>query len=645
MTQLSLSSLNDTVELQGTLERVVFHNEENGYTVFRVRPEGKDEVDLVTVVGHMGSPQAGASLRIKGRWVNNARFGRQVQMDSFESLLPATAEGIKLYLASGLIKGIGKSIAARIVKAFGEDTLRIFDEEPQRLLEISGITQKKLVTIVECWTEHQGVRNLVQFLQPHDIGASFAVRIYKHYGPQALSIVQENPYRLAMDIRGIGFLTADALAAKLGFESEHPLRIQAGTLYTLMKQIDDGHVYYPRRALVEQTCSQLGIAEEFVEEAVDCLAREERVVLEELDDEIGVYLTRFHHYESKIAYYLRRILASPKSVRFPKADEVVEKVVSRLGITLAEEQLEAVRTSATSKVMVLTGGPGTGKTTILNAIIQVFAENKAKILLAAPTGRAAKRMSEAIGREARTIHRLLEYTPKDDGFARNEDNPLACGLLVVDEASMMDTMLAYHLLKAAPLGATIVFVGDVHQLPSVGPGNVLGDLIASGAMPVVELVEVFRQAAESEIVCNAHLINRGEPQRIVFPISISCGRTIPIARRTSSWIWSRTTSPAVSSLILSMKSRCFRPCTRAPWARRTSTCGFSRRSIPKGRPCSAESGSTGSVTRSCRSVTTMRKMCTTAISGGFPVWTYRKNALLSGMMTVMSGTIGKNSTK
>ncbi|WP_431639298.1 RecD-like DNA helicase YrrC [Bilophila wadsworthia] len=514
MTQLSLSSLDDTVELQGTLERVVFHNEENGYTVFRVRPEGKDEVDLVTVVGHMGSPQAGASLRIKGRWVNNARFGRQVQMDSFESLLPATAEGIKLYLASGLIKGIGKSIAARIVKAFGEDTLRIFDEEPQRLLEISGITQKKLVTIVECWTEHQGVRNLVQFLQPHDIGASFAVRIYKHYGPQALSIVQENPYRLAMDIRGIGFLTADALAAKLGFESEHPLRIQAGTLYTLMKQIDDGHVYYPRRALVEQTCSQLGIAEEFVEEAVDCLAREERVVLEELDDEIGVYLTRFYHYESKIAYYLRRILASPKSVRFPKADEVVEKVVSRLGITLAEEQLEAVRTSATSKVMVLTGGPGTGKTTILNAIIQVFAENKAKILLAAPTGRAAKRMSEAIGREARTIHRLLEYTPKDDGFARNEDNPLACGLLVVDEASMMDTMLAYHLLKAAPLGATIVFVGDVHQLPSVGPGNVLGDLIASGAMPVVELVEVFRQAAESEIVCNAHLINRGELPRL-----------------------------------------------------------------------------------------------------------------------------------
>ena len=508
MTQLSLSSLNDTVELQGTLERVVFHNEENGYTVFRVRPEGKDEVDLVTVVGHMGSPQAGASLRIKGRWVNNARFGRQVQMDSFESLLPATAEGIKLYLASGLIKGIGKSIAARIVKAFGEDTLRIFDEEPQRLLEISGITQKKLVTIVECWTEHQGVRNLVQFLQPHDIGASFAVRIYKHYGPQALSIVQENPYRLAMDIRGIGFLTADALAAKLGFESEHPLRIQAGTLYTLMKQIDDGHVYYPRRALVEQTCSQLGIAEEFVEEAVDCLAREERVVLEELDDEIGVYLTRFHHYESKIAYYLRRILASPKSVRFPKADEVVEKVVSRLGITLAEEQLEAVRTSATSKVMVLTGGPGTGKTTTTQGIIAALKKAGLRVLLAAPTGRAAKRMSEATGMEAKTIHRLLEYNPQD-GYKRNDENPLEGDALIVDECSMIDILLMNNLLKAVPVGMRLVFVGDIDQLPSVGAGNVLRDIIDSQRIPVVRLVRIFRQAQKSRIVMNAHAINQG----------------------------------------------------------------------------------------------------------------------------------------
>ena len=514
MRQLPLTPQGDTVEVCGTLERVVFHNDDNGYTVFRLRPEGKDEVDLVTVVGFMGSPQAGSSLRVHGRWSNNPKFGRQIQMDGFESMLPATTEGIKMYLASGLIKGIGKRMAERIVKKFGEDTLRIFDEEPQRLLEISGITTRKLDQILDCWEEHQGVRALVQFLQPHDIGASFAVRIYKYYGPQALAVVRENPYRLAMDIRGIGFLTADGLAKKLGFEEDHPLRIQAGTLYTLLKLVDDGHVYYPREALVQLTCNQLGTADHLVEEALDVLEREERIVQEDLDGDIGIYLSRYHHYESRMAFYLRRILASPKSVRFPDADTLVEKVVSRLKMTLAEEQLQAVRTATSSKVMILTGGPGTGKTTILNAIIQVFAENKAKILLAAPTGRAAKRMSEASGREARTIHRLLEYNPKEDGFARNEDNPLACGLLVVDEASMMDTMLAYHLLKAAPLGATIIFVGDVHQLPSVGPGNVLGDMIASGAMPVVELVEVFRQAAESEIICNAHLINHGEIPRL-----------------------------------------------------------------------------------------------------------------------------------
>ncbi len=513
MSQLKLpgtAPATDRVTVRGTLERVVFHNEENGYTVFRLRPEGRDDVDATAVVGYMASPQVGALLQVSGRWVNNPRFGRQIQMDAFESVLPATEEGIRLYLSSGLIKGIGKRIAERIVTAFGTDTLRIFDEEPERLLSVQGISPKKLAQIRECWQEHQGIRELVQFLQPHGIGIAFAVRIYKQYGARSLAIVRENPYRLAMDVHGVGFVTADALAVKLGFEKDHPLRAQAGTLYMLLQQVEDGHVYFPRKDLVELTSSKLDIAPDLVQAAVDQLVLEERAVLEDLDGEEGVYLTRFHHYESKIAFYLQRILRSPKAVRFSNVDAAVERVVARLGIDLAEEQLKAVRTAATAKMMVLTGGPGTGKTTILNAIIQVFAENKAKILLAAPTGRAAKRMSEASGREARTIHRLLEYSPKEDGFARNEDNPLACGLLVVDEASMMDTMLAYHLLKAAPLGATVIFVGDIHQLPSVGPGNVLGDLIASGAMPVVELVEVFRQAAESEIICNAHCINRGE---------------------------------------------------------------------------------------------------------------------------------------
>lgn len=518
MTQLKLSGsapATDHVSVRGILERIVFHNEENGYTVFRLRPEGRDAVDAVTVVGYMASPQIGMLVRVAGRWVNNPRFGRQIQMETFESVLPATEEGIRFYLSSGLIKGIGKRIAERIVKAFGADTLRIFDEEPERLLSIQGISPKKLARIRECWQEHQGIRELVQFLQPHGVGVAFAVRIYRQYGARALAIVRENPYRLAMDVQGIGFVTADALAVKLGFAKDHPLRAQAGMLYMLLKQVEDGHVYVPRAALVELAGAQLDIAPDLAQQAVEQLVLEERVVLEDLDGEEGVYLSRFHHYESKIAFYLQRILRSPKSVRFSNPDAAVERVVSGLGITLAEEQVKAVRTAATAKMMVLTGGPGTGKTTILNAIIQVFAENRAKILLAAPTGRAAKRMSEASGREARTIHRLLEYSPKEDGFARNEDNPLACGLLVVDEASMMDTMLAYHLLKAAPLGATVIFVGDTHQLPSVGPGNVLGDLIASGAMPVVELVEVFRQAAESEIICNAHRINRGEIPNLV----------------------------------------------------------------------------------------------------------------------------------
>ncbi len=505
----------ETVSVRGTLERVVFHNAENGYTVFRLRPEGKNENDIVTVVGHMVSPQSGAFVMVYGMFVNNPKFGRQFKMERCETVLPSSVDGIRMYLSSGLIKGIGKGLATRIVDKFGEQTLNILDTDPQQLLKVSGISLAKLETIQTCWEEHQGIRELMLFLQPHDIGVAYAVRMYRHYGAQALSIVRDNPYRLAMDIRGIGFLTADALASKLGFEKDNALRAQAGTLYTLLRLVDDGHVYYPREGLILKTTEQLDIRADLVEEAITQLEHEERIVLEDLNGETGVYISRFHHCEAKLAHYLKRILHSPKSVRFSDNDDdilpqVVKEVVEKMPMALAPEQLEAVKTAAKAKMMILTGGPGTGKTTILKAIIDVFAARKAKILLAAPTGRAAKRMSETCRREARTIHRLLEYSPKEDGFARNEDNPLTCGLLVVDEASMMDVLLAYHLLKATPLGATVLFVGDVHQLPSVGPGNVLRDFITSGAMPVVELVDVFRQAASSAIVCNAHMINKGE---------------------------------------------------------------------------------------------------------------------------------------
>ncbi len=509
-TQSSQPSLShNDISLKGVVERVVFHNTENGYTVFRLRPEGNTNLDNVSVVGYLSNPQPGSFIRIHGQWMMSARFGKQFQMHICEECLPASIEGIKRYLSSGLIKGIGKKIAESIVTAFGEDTFHTLEHDPNKLLNIKGITQKKLDQILDCWKEHQSTRELMLFLQQHEISAAYAIKIYRYYGQNALNIVKENPYRLAMDIHGIGFLSADALATKIGFDTTHALRIQAGTLYTLLKLVDEGHVYYPQDALMSLTSDILNVSIDLVEIAIEQLVQEERVVCEKFSDHVGVYLSRYHHYESKIAFYLQRILRSPKSVQFVNSDETIQDVVKKLHISLAPEQLEAIKMATSSKVFILTGGPGTGKTTILHAIIKVFKEHKAKILLAAPTGRAAKRMSETIGIEAKTIHRLLEYQPQEDGFARNEDMPLACGLLVVDEASMMDVMLAYHLFKAVPLGATIIFVGDIHQLPSVGPGNVLKDFIFSKAVPVIELVEVFRQAAESQIVCNAHMINHG----------------------------------------------------------------------------------------------------------------------------------------
>lgn len=541
----------DAVELSGTVERIVFHNEENGFTVLRLMPDGdaadgaptpggrpgrptpRGGRDPVACVGHMTMPRAGTRLRVRGRWITNPRFGRQVEFSETEELLPGTEEGIRLYLASGLIKGVGEEMAGRIVAKFGTDAIRVLDEEPQRLLAVRGLGPKSLERIRESWAKHRGVRDLLLFLQPHGITPALGIRIHRAYGEHALEIVRENPYRLAMDIRGIGFITADAIAAKLGFAPDSPLRVEAAALYALQKATEEGNVYLPQGRLVEEVGTQVGAPPEAVLDALDALERDERLVREDFSeddaqtpdaagalpadetdaaegDAIGVYLGRYHHCEARTAYYLHRLLHSPKAMRFPEPAALAAEVAAALPIELAPEQLAAVTAAARSKVLVITGGPGTGKTTIINAIIRLFETARARILLAAPTGRAAKRMAETSGREARTIHRLLEYSPREDGFARNEDNPLACGLLVVDEASMMDCLLFYHLLKAVPLGATLVLVGDVHQLPSVGPGNVLGDVIASRAAPVVELTEIFRQSAESEIICNAHSINRGE---------------------------------------------------------------------------------------------------------------------------------------
>ncbi|MEZ0574911.1 SF1B family DNA helicase RecD2 [Halodesulfovibrio aestuarii] len=498
----------NAASLDGMLERIVFHNEENGYSVLRFKTTAGDNY---TVVGNMADPQVGSSLKLTGEWVDNAKFGRQFKMLTYETSLPAGLVGIRHYLASGLIKGVGPKTAERIVEAFGEDTFAILDNEPERLAAVKGIGKRTAKGIQEAWSEHRGIRDLIMFLQPHGVSTAYAVRIYKFYGKHALSVVQENPYRLAMDINGIGFVTADTIAQKIGFDVDSPLRAEAGTLYMLTKTSDEGHVYFPFDALVTKTSDTLNIRADLVEGAIDTLEREERVIVEELSNgQVAVYRSRYHAYESGISTYIKKIIGSPKTVLIKNPNEIVEEVVKNLGIDLAEEQLEAVHTAVRTKMMVLTGGPGTGKTTITKAIVQAYKKLKAKILLCAPTGRAAKRMFETIGVEAKTIHRLLEYSPREDGFQRNENNPLACSLIVIDESSMMDTMLMFHLLKAIPLGATVIFVGDVHQLPSVGPGNVLKDVISSGVVDVVELHEVFRQAQESDIITNAHKINAGE---------------------------------------------------------------------------------------------------------------------------------------
>ncbi len=498
----------EPMEICGAVERVVFHNAENGFSILRLMPDGAK--DAVTIVGRIPSPGAGSRLKVRGEWVENPRFGRQFKVESHEEIMPSGVDSIRLYLSSGLIKGVGPSMAAKIVKKFGEDTIRVLDEEPDLLLSIPGIGVKNFTRIKETWGEHRGIRELMLFLQPHGVSPAYAVRVYRHYGRDALGLVRENPYRMAMDVHGIGFASADAVATQLGFAADSPLRAEAALLYSLLRLCDEGHVYVPKDKLFSSAASLVGLDDELCEEGLAGLLRDERVVLEEQDGEEAVYPRRLYFYETKTSFYLKRILNSPRSVSFNNADAIIAEVLAGLTMTLAPEQEEAVRATTRSKVQVITGGPGTGKTTIIKAIISVFSRARAKILLAAPTGRAAKRMAETCGQESKTIHRLLEYSPQEDEFARNESNPLACGLLIVDEASMMDAMLFFHLLKAVPLGATVVLVGDVHQLPSVGPGNVLSDIIESGATPVARLYEIFRQSAESRIICHAHMINNGE---------------------------------------------------------------------------------------------------------------------------------------
>ena len=503
------------VELQGQIERITYTNDESGYTIAKLKVQGQP--DLITVVGNLLAPMPGEILKVQGEWANHPKYGQQFKITHYESVVPASVNGIEKYLGSGLIKGIGPVMAKRMVKKFGKETLNIIEKTIARLSEVAGIGEKRIQMIQQAWNDQKEIRQVMLFLQSHGVSSGYAIKIFKQYGDRAIAVVKTNPYRLAQDIFGMGFVIADTIAQKLGFAEDSEVRVQAGILYVLQQLSDEGHVYYPYDLLVEKSRDILEVEKGTVTKAFGAIALEQKIAIEDLNKDLeefrennkAVYLARFHLAETGVARYLKALVQAPKSIRPIDAEKAVAWVQDRLGITLALKQREAIKAATGQKMMVITGGPGTGKTTIIHAILKIFSRIKAKVLLAAPTGRAAKRMTETTGFEAKTIHRLLEYSLQKGGFQRNEEKPLECDLLIVDEASMIDLVLMHYLLKALPPRATLILVGDVNQLPSVGAGNVLKDIIRSGLVPVVELNEIFRQAKESLIIVNAHKINNG----------------------------------------------------------------------------------------------------------------------------------------
>ena len=502
-------------DLQGQIERITYTNEDNGFTIAKVKVYGRRE--LVTVVGNLMAPMAGEIIKMQGEWANHPRYGEQFKIVQYKTQVPASVYGIEKYLGSGLIRGIGPIMAKRIVKKFGKKTLDVIEADIEKLAAVDGVGKKRIEMVKTAWEEQKEIREVMLFLQTHGVSSGYATKIFKHYHNESIEVVKENPYRLATDIFGIGFVTADRIAEKLGFAKNSELRAEAGILYVLNQLADEGHVFYPYEPLVKKCQEILQVDREVIVKAFGTIALEDRIVIEDLNERIlefrennkAVYLAKFHFSENSIATRLKTLINAPKSIRKIDSDRAIKWIQQQLDITLALLQVEAVKCAAEDKVLVITGGPGTGKTTIINAIIKIFAKLGVDIMLAAPTGRAAKRMSEATGHEAKTIHRMLEYSIQKGGFQKNDEHPLKCNLLIIDEASMIDTILMHHLLKAIPPDATFILVGDVNQLPSVGAGNVLQDIIGSGAVKVVGLNEIFRQAQESSIIVNAHKINSG----------------------------------------------------------------------------------------------------------------------------------------
>lgn len=506
-------------ELEGVLERITYANEETGYTVARV-DTGRGG-DLLTVVGALLGAQVGESLRMRGRWGSHQQYGKQFHVDDYSTVLPATAQGIRRYLGSGLVKGIGPVFADRITRHFGVDTLRIIEEEPKRLIEVPGLGPKRTGKIAAAWEEQKAIKEVMLFLQSVEVSTSIAVRIYKKYGDASIAVVRDEPYRLAADVWGIGFLTADRIAQSVGIPHDSPERVKAGLQYALSQSTDQGHCFLPEERLIADAVKLLQVDTGLVIECLDQLATQdegvvrERVPGPEGDPVTAVYLVPFHRAELSLSAQLLRLLGTGED-RMPVFQDVVwDKALAwladRTGTELAPEQREAVRLALTRKVAVLTGGPGCGKSFTVRSIVELARAKRAKVLLAAPTGRAAKRLAELTGTEASTVHRLLELRPGGDA-SYDRERPLDADLVVVDEASMLDLLLANKLVKAVPPGAHLLFVGDVDQLPSVGAGEVLRDLLAEGGpVPAVRLTRIFRQAQESGVVINAHRVNSGLP--------------------------------------------------------------------------------------------------------------------------------------
>ena len=499
----------------GYIDHVIFRNEDNGYTVMVLK--GMEEERELTCVGTFPAITQGAAIEASGNYTTHPVYGKQFQIASYVEKMPEDALAMERYLGSGAIKGIGAALAARIVRRFGDDTMRIVEEEPERLAEIKGISEKKAMEIAEQMTEKADMRRAMIFLQKYGISLNLGAKIYQKYGQTVYGVLQENPYRLAEDISGVGFRIADEIASRIGIHTDSDYRIRSGMLYTLLQASGEGHIYLPKEELFSRASGLLGVDPSYMEKHLMDMVVDRKLILKETEDGAVVYPTRYYYLELNSARMLCEL-----NILCPEDEEMMEKRINRIeketGTRLDEMQKQAVAAAASHGLFILTGGPGTGKTTTINAIIRYFEEEGAELRLAAPTGRAAKRMTEATGYEAQTIHRLLELNgmPEEEQegravhFDRNSENPLEADVIIIDEMSMVDIALMHSLLLAVTAGTRLILVGDENQLPSVGPGNVLRDIIRSGCFPVVELKKIFRQASESDIVVNAHKINRGE---------------------------------------------------------------------------------------------------------------------------------------